>query len=113
MKNKQSCNLARLKGSQHATGALPLCNRKAIEMEYFDKRMALDVIENALTDMSTPHGRGVAAGLCGAFYMCGLLSKEEWETLLKRIPAEHHKSTSGGIRRIKNLGPKAHNRLLN
>lgn len=36
-------------------------------MEYFDKRMALDVIEDALTNIGFPHGRGVATGLCGAF----------------------------------------------
>ncbi len=82
-------------------------------MEYFDKRMALDVIEDAFTDMDAPHGRGVATGLCGAFYMCGLLSEEEWEALLQRIPAEPHNDTSGGVRRIKNSGAKAHNRLLN
>jgi len=57
-------------------------------MEYFDKLMALDVIEDALTDVDTLHGRGVATGLCGAFYMCGLLSKKEWEKLVKRIPLE-------------------------
>lgn len=57
-------------------------------MECFDKRMALDVIEDALTDMDTAHGRGVATGLCGAFHMCGLLSAEEWEALLARIPVE-------------------------
>jgi hypothetical protein len=60
-------------------------------MECFDKRMALGVIEDALTDLDTPHGRGVATGLCGAFYMCGLLSAEEWEVFLKRIPVVHSK----------------------
>lgn len=82
-------------------------------MEYFDKRMALNVIEDALTDMDTPHGRGVATGLCGAFYMCGLLNEEEWETLLKRIPVEHNKVAGGANRRIKNSGAKVHSRLLN
>lgn len=47
-------------------------------MECFDKRMALDVIEDTLTDIDTQHGRGVVTGLCGAFHMCGLISAEEW-----------------------------------
>lgn len=81
-------------------------------MEYFDKRMAINIIEDALTEVETPHGRGVATGLCGAFYMCGLLSKKEWEALLKRVPLEHYKSTNGGIRRFKNSGAKTQ-RLLN
>ncbi len=54
-------------------------------MDYFDKRMALDVIEDALTTLATPEDRGRATGLCGAFYMCGLLSHAEWKALLKRI----------------------------
>ncbi len=57
------------------------------EMSHFDKRMALDVIEDALTTSDTPEDRGLAIGLCGAFYMCGLLSQAEWEALLARIPA--------------------------
>lgn len=57
-------------------------------MEYFDKRMAIDVIEDAFTAMDTPHSCGVIAGLCDAFYMCGLLSAKEWKAFLKRIPAE-------------------------
>lgn len=57
-------------------------------MENFDERQAVDVIEDALTNIDTPHGRGMATGLCGAFHMCGLLSKEEWEALLARIPIE-------------------------
>ncbi len=55
-------------------------------MDYFDKRMALDVIEDALTSLGTPEQCGLAVGLCGAFYMCGLLSHAEWEALLERIP---------------------------
>jgi hypothetical protein len=66
-------------------------------MDYFDKRMAFDVIEDALTNMNTPHGRGVATGLCGAFYMCGLLSVEEWEAFLERIPAEFYDARTDGI----------------
>jgi len=57
-------------------------------MVRFDKRQATEVIEDALTDIDTPHGRGVAAGLCGAFHMCGLLSQEEWEEILERILVE-------------------------
>ncbi len=30
----------------------------------------------------------MAIGLCGAFYMCGLLSRAEWEALVERIPVE-------------------------
>ncbi len=56
------------------------------EMEYFDRRMALDVIEDTLTSLCTPEDCAVAFGLCGAFYMCGLLSHAEWEILLERIP---------------------------
>ncbi len=37
-------------------------------MECFDKRMALEVIEDAFTAMGSPEGRGLAIGLCGAFY---------------------------------------------
>lgn len=66
-------------------------------MDCFDKHMALDVIEDALSELDTPNGRGMATGLCGAFYMCGLLSPEEWEGFLKRIPAEHYKFKTGGI----------------
>lgn len=54
-------------------------------MDYFDKRMALEVIEDTLSIMATPEDRGMAIGLCGAFYMCGLLSHAEWEALLARI----------------------------
>lgn len=57
-------------------------------MDYFDKDLAIDVIEDALTDLTTPNSRGMATGLCGAFYLCGLLSAEEWKAYLKRIPAE-------------------------
>ncbi len=57
-----------------------------LDMDYFDKRMALDVIEDALTTLGTPEDRGLAIGLCGAFYMCGLLSHAEWEAMLARIP---------------------------
>ena len=57
-------------------------------MEHFDKQQAIDVIEDALAGIKTSHARGVAVGLCGAFHMCGLLSAEEWEAFLKRIPTE-------------------------
>jgi hypothetical protein len=55
-------------------------------MEVFDKRLALDVVEDALTILDSPENRGYAAGLCGAFYLCGLLNEEEWLALLDRIP---------------------------
>ncbi len=59
------------------------------DMEEFDKRMALEVIEDALTALSAPENRGFAVGLCGAFYMCGLLSQVEWRAFLARIPDYH------------------------
>ncbi len=59
-----------------------------IEMDCFDRRMALDVIEDAFTTLDSPEGRGLAIGLCGAFYMCGLLSHAEWEALVERIPQD-------------------------
>ncbi len=58
------------------------------EMRYFDKRMALEVIEDALTMLGTAEGRGVAIGLCGAFYMCELLTHAEWQALVARIPVD-------------------------
>ncbi len=54
----------------------------------FDKRQAIEVIEDALTNIDTPHGRGVAVGLCGAFHMCGLINEVEWEAYFARIPVE-------------------------
>ncbi len=54
-------------------------------MSDFDKRMALDVIEDALTTRDTSEGRAMAVGLCGAFYMSGFLTQVEWEELLERI----------------------------
>lgn len=65
-------------------------------MEYIDKRMALEVIEDALGNLSTPENRGMATGLCGAFYMCGLLNQSEWEMFLVRI-LEHHRQDSDFI----------------
>jgi hypothetical protein len=72
-------------------------NGKAGNMEYFDKRMALEVIEDALTDLDTPYGRGMAAGLCGAFHMCGLLTNEECESILKRVEEGENGRDAGGI----------------
>ncbi len=54
-------------------------------MEYFDRRMALDVIEDTLTSLYTPEDCAMAFGLCGAFYMCGFLSHAEWVATLDRI----------------------------
>ncbi len=56
------------------------------QMDDFDKRMALEVIEDAFTMLDTLEGRWMAVGLCGAFYMCGLLSHAEWEALVAQIP---------------------------
>ena len=63
-----------------------LLNTDPVDMDYFDKRMALDVIEDALTALGAPENRGMALGLCAAFYMSGLLSHSEWEAFLDRIP---------------------------
>jgi hypothetical protein len=57
-------------------------------MEFFNKRMALEVLEDSLTDLDRPYGRGMTMGLCSAFYMCGMLSDEEWVEHIKLIPAE-------------------------
>jgi diguanylate cyclase (GGDEF)-like protein/PAS domain S-box-containing protein len=75
-------------------------------MEYFDKRMALEVLENTLSGINTPHDCGLATGLCGAFYMCGLLSKKEWASFLKRIPAKTCRGNTYRIGGIKNPGTK-------
>jgi diguanylate cyclase (GGDEF)-like protein/PAS domain S-box-containing protein len=75
-------------------------------MGYFDKRMALEVLENTLSGINTPHDCGLASGLCGAFYMCGLLSKKEWASFLKRIPAETCKDNTYRIDGIRNPGTK-------
>jgi len=66
-------------------------------MNTFDKRMATQVIQDAFADLDTPHGRGMAAGLCGAFYMCGLLSEQEWKAYLRRIPAERYGARGDGV----------------
>ena len=83
-------------------------------MNDFDKRMATEVIEDAFKDLDTPYGRGVVSGLCGAFYMCGLLNEEEWNVYLKRIPAEHHGArTEAFVANAKAPGTADWERLLN
>ena len=57
-------------------------------MENIDRVEAMEEIENALTDISSPYRRGVVTGLCGGFYICGLISKAEWQAYLKRLPDE-------------------------
>ncbi len=70
-------------------------------MEDFDKSMAIEVVEDALTSLDEPEDRGFAVGLCGAFYMCGLLEREEWMELLRRIPARRaERSEFEGARNI-------------
>ncbi len=66
-------------------------------MDTFNKRMASEVIEDAFSDLDSPYGRGVASGLCGAFYMCGLLSEEEWKSYLKRIPPGSGRAKGDGM----------------
>lgn len=63
-------------------------------MDYFDKSMALDTIEDALTALNTLETRGFAIGLCGGFYMCGLLSHTEWEAVLARIPKNRERAST-------------------
>ncbi len=48
-------------------------------MDYFDECIAIDVIEDALTGIDVPHGRGVATGPGGTFHMCGLIDEDQWE----------------------------------
>jgi len=82
-------------------------------MENFDKPMAVEVIEDALTNIDTAHGRGMATGLCGAFYMCGLLSAQEWAAFLKRIPEEHHQHISDPRHGVGIPAAKVRSRILN
>lgn len=82
-------------------------------MEIFDKRMALYEIEDALTNVDTPHGRGMATGLCSAFYMCGLLSVSEWEAFMDRIPADAYDIWSGETCEARRSEAKLHDPRLN
>jgi len=82
-------------------------------MEHFDKRMALEVFEDALTDVDTPHGRGMAVGLCGAFYMCGLFTVKEWEDLLKRIPLDAREAEIIIIDNIQSFGTRGDGKPVN
>jgi hypothetical protein len=81
-------------------------------MENFDKHTAMEVIEDALADMGFPHGRGVATGLCGAFYMCGLLNMEEWDAYMKRIPEEPNCVDGSGIRRTRKSVARTRSRMF-
>ncbi len=56
-----------------------------VEVECFDRGMALDVMEDALSVLDTREDRAMVFGLCGAFYMCGFLSHAEWEAMQGRI----------------------------
>ncbi len=58
----------------------------SVDAEDFDRRMALDVVEDALTALGTPENCAFAVGLCGGLYICGLLSHAEWQGFLVRIP---------------------------
>ncbi len=64
-------------------------------MEHFDKSMAIDMIEDALSAQANPIGRGIAAGLCSAFYLCGVIDTEEWEGFQRRILESHHGAGPG------------------
>lgn len=66
-------------------------------MDFFDKRMALDVIEDAFTALGAPENRGYVIGLCGGFYLCGLLSQDEWDGLQERIARECGRSGRGPV----------------
>jgi hypothetical protein len=67
------------------------------KMENFDKRKAMAVIEDALSNVGIAYGRGMATGLCGAFYLCGLFDREEWEACLNRIPSGPEAYNSSGV----------------
>jgi hypothetical protein len=64
----------------------------------FDKHQALDLFDDALMDADHEYGRGVALGLAGAFYMCGLFTHEEWQDILKRIPKATRSLNAGDTR---------------
>lgn len=59
--------------------------RNSVPIRNIDKHAVIDIVEDALTDTKTSYGQGIVVGLCGAFYMCGLFSVEEWESFLLRI----------------------------
>lgn len=82
-------------------------------MQVFDKQMALDVIEDTLTDLRTAQCRGMAAGLCGAFYMCGLISADEWQAYLKRIQAGPEKIRGDAVFALNCFSAGEHHRALN
>lgn len=44
------------------------------------------LIEDAISNTVCQFNLGMVRGYCAAFYMCGLLSKEEWEEYSARIP---------------------------
>jgi hypothetical protein len=71
----------RRNAGQAGTGRLQAMSR-------ITRQMAADVIEDAFTDLVSARGRGIALGVCGAFYLCGLISEKEWRRYLERIPAE-------------------------
>ena len=48
---------------QHSGMARPNARRTMRGMDHFDKRMALEVVEDALGDIDTPYGRGLVAVL--------------------------------------------------
>src|SRR5512140_1632866 len=93
-----------MKGQTHVNNLLASTRPGRNELDYFDKRMAVEVIEDSLTDLTTPNSRGMATGLCGAFYLCGLLSAEEWAAYLQRIPAESFMARGEGLFETKDPG---------
>jgi len=54
-------------------------------LKQFDSSMAIDILEDALQAVSDPVGRGIAIGLCSAFYLCDMLTPAEWERYQERI----------------------------
>jgi len=87
--------------------------KKGRKMQKFDKQMAIDVIEDALTCIDTPHECGVAVGLCGGFYMSCLISKQEWMAFLRRIPVGLYVPDSEEISAPDNVRQGITGRLLN
>ncbi|HKB60855.1 MAG TPA: hypothetical protein VKC56_12515 [Gallionellaceae bacterium] len=59
-------------------------------MEDFDRSMAIDMLEDALQAVADPVGRGIATGLCSAFYLCGIIESADWEDYHQRILMGSH-----------------------
>lgn len=54
-------------------------------LEQFDRGMAIEMIEDSLEALDDPIGRGIALGLCSAFYLVGVIKPADWEKYEKHI----------------------------